>query len=152
MGAGTNVVAGTAHAAPIGVVKRRHAAPTRTVLIVEDHRDQREMYADYFTARGFRALTATDGASAVAAAHREKPDVIVMDLGLPHVDGWEAMRRLKKSPATTAIPIVACTAHVLGSSCERAVDAGCNAYLTKPCLPVELFAQVKRVLRQHRAA
>ena len=69
-----------------------------------------------------------------------------MDLSLPHMDGWEAIRRLKRDPVTTGIPIIACTAHVLGKSCERAVDAGCNAYLTKPCLPARLLAEVQRVL------
>jgi CheY-like chemotaxis protein len=123
-----------------------------TILIVEDHRDQREMYAGYFAAKGFRAVTAVDGASGIIKARAERPDVIVMDLSLPHVDGWEATRRLKGDPRTAAIPIIACTAHVLGSSCERAVDAGCNGFLAKPCLPVELFAEVKRVLGRRHAA
>jgi two-component system cell cycle response regulator DivK len=121
------------------------------ILIVDDHPDQREMYASYFTARGFRAFTAADGRSAITAAQIEHPDVIVMDLSLPHIDGWEAMRRLKDDPATADIPIIACTAHMLGTACERAVDAGCNAYVTKPCLPVQLFAEVKRVLGQRAA-
>ena len=122
------------------------------MLIVEDHRDQREMYASFFTAKGFRVFTATDGRTGLLAARAEMPDVIVMDLSLPHMDGWEATRRLKRDPATQHIPVVACTAHVLGRSCERAVDAGCNAYLTKPCLPVDLFTEVQRLLDRRRAA
>jgi CheY-like chemotaxis protein len=110
------------------------------------------MYAEFFAHKGFRALTAVDGPSALIAAREEQPDVIVMDLSLPHIDGWEAMRRLKADSSTAAIPIVACTAHVMGGSCERAVDAGCNAFLTKPCLPVDLFREVKRVLARQRAA
>jgi CheY-like chemotaxis protein len=106
----------------------------------------------FFTAKGFRVITAADGPTALLAARTERPDVIVMDLSLPHMDGWEATRRLKRDPRTEHIPVVACTAHVLGRSCERAVDAGCNAYLTKPCLPVELFAEVQRVLARHAAA
>ena len=106
------------------------------------------MYAMFFTAKGFRVFTASDGQTALIAARTEKPDVIVMDLSLPHMDGWEATRRLKRDPKTERIPVIACTAHVLGRSCERAVDAGCNAYLTKPCLPVELFAEVQRVLER----
>jgi CheY-like chemotaxis protein len=106
----------------------------------------------FFTAKGFRVITAADGPTALLAARTERPDVIVMDLSLPHMDGWEATRRLKRDPRTEHIPIVACTAHVLGRSCERAVDAGCNAYLTKPCLPIELFAEVRRVLARHAAA
>ena len=122
------------------------------MLVVEDHWDQREMYASYFAAKGFRALTAPDGPSALLAAQTEQPDVIVMDLAIPHIDGWEATRRLKQDPTTAAIPIVVCTAHVLGSSCERAVDAGCNAFVTKPCLPADLHAEVIRVLARNRAA
>jgi CheY-like chemotaxis protein len=131
---------------------RGRRRPQKAVLIVEDHRDQREMYAMFFTAKGFRVITAADGPTALLAARTERPDVIVMDLSLPHMDGWEATRRLKRDPRTEHIPVVACTAHVLGRSCERAVDAGCNAYLTKPCLPVELFAEVQRVLARHAAA
>src|SRR5687767_357141 len=109
--------------------KAKRVKPTSlTVLVVEDHWDQREMYASYFAAKGFRALTATDGPSALIAAQAEQPDVIIMDLAIPHIDGWEATRRLKQDPATAHIPIVVCTAHVLGASCERAVDAGCNAF------------------------
>ena len=109
------------------------------------------MYASYFIAKGFRTFTATDGPSAIIAARVDKPDVIVMDLSLPHMDGWEAIRRLKTDPTTADIPIIACTAHVLGRSCERAVDAGCNAYLAKPCLPVRLFSEVKRFLPRRAA-
>ena len=109
------------------------------------------MYAMFFTAKGFRVHTASDGPTALLAARTEQPDVIVMDLSLPHIDGWEVTRRLKNDPRTRHIPVVACTAHVLGRSCERAVDAGCNGYLTKPCLPVELFAEVRRVLGRRAA-
>ena len=109
------------------------------------------MYASYFVAMGFRTLTAADGPSAIIAARAEKPDVIVMDLSLPHINGWEATRRLKQDPTTAAIPIIACTAHVLGNSCERAVDAGCSGYLAKPCLPMHLFDEVQRVLARRAA-
>ena len=119
-----------------------------TILVVEDNWDTRELYASYFAAKRFRVLTAPDGASGLIAARSEQPDVIVMDLAIPHVDGWEATRRLKHDPETADIPIIACTAHVLGASCERAVEAGCNAFLTKPCLPSDLHREVKRVLRR----
>jgi len=131
--------------------KRRVKPAPMSILIVEDHRDQREMYASYFAAKGFRTLTATDGPSGLLAARTEQPDVIVMDLSLPHIDGWEATRRLKDDPETAHIPIIACTAHVLGASCERAVDAGCDGYVTKPILPRQLFTEVQRVLGKRAA-
>ena len=117
-----------------------------TILIVEDRRDEREMYANYFAVNHFRVLTAPDGLSALRIAHAELPDVIVTDLSIPHLDGWETASRLKADPETRHIPIIACSAHVLGGAAERALVAGCEAYLCKPCLPQELHAEVVRVL------
>jgi CheY-like chemotaxis protein len=113
---------------------------------VEDRRDEREMYAHYFAANHFRVLTAPDGLSAIRIAHAELPDVIVTDLSIPHLDGWETASRLKEDPETRHIPIIACSAHVLGGAAERALVAGCAAYVCKPCLPRELHAEVLRVL------
>jgi len=117
-----------------------------TILIIEDQRDQREMYAAYFAANNFTVLTAPDGLSAIQRAHAEVPDIIVTDLSMPHLDGWETARRLKQDPVTRHIPIIACSAHVLGGAAERALVAGCDAYVCKPCLPQELHAEVLRVL------
>ena len=119
-----------------------------SVLVVEDHPDTREMYASYFKAHGFRAFTASDGGAAISVALAERPSVIVMDLSLPHIDGWEATRRLKHHPSTSEIPIVACSAHVLSGATERALDVGCDVFLAKPCLPEDLLAEVRAVLRR----
>jgi two-component system cell cycle response regulator DivK len=116
------------------------------VLIVDDDADQREMYGRYLTARGFPVLLATHGGEAVELARQTRPDAIVMDLWMPHVDGWEATRRLKRDPSTRNIPVIACTGHVVGTSAERAFDAGCDAYVTKPCLPKDLVLEIRRVL------
>ena len=116
------------------------------VLIVDDDPDQREMYGRYLTARGYPVLLATHGGEAVELARQTRPDAIVMDLSMPHVDGWEATRRLKRDPSTRRIPVIACTGHIIGTSAERAFDAGCDAYVTKPCLPRDLVLEIQRVL------
>ena len=122
------------------------------VLIVDDDRDQRDMYSRYLTSRGFPVLLATHGGEAVDLARQTRPDAIVMDLSMPHVDGWEATRRLKRDPLTRDIPVIACTGLVMGSSAERALDAGCDAYVTKPCLPKDLVTEIRRVLARVRRA
>lgn len=131
------------------------AAPARgpTVLVVDDDRDTREMYAEYLESRGFRVTAAADGEAAIAVARAARPDVIVMDLTMRHLDGWEATRHLKRSPWTAHIPIIACTGNVLGRFVERAMDAGCDAYVVKPCLPEELEREIRRLLARsaHRA-
>jgi len=125
--------------------------PPPLILVVDDYEDNRDMYSQYLQFVGMRVAEAANGKEALSKTAELLPDLIVMDLSLPHISGWEAMRRLKDDPATAHIPIIACTAHVLASACERAVDAGCSAYLTKPCLPVELFAEVRRVLGKRAA-
>jgi two-component system cell cycle response regulator DivK len=117
-----------------------------TIFIVEDDRDVREMYARYLSAQGFRVDTASDGASAFARIVENRPDLIVTDLSLPRLTGWELTRRLKRDPRTIWIPVIACTGHVLGWAVEHALDAGCDAYVIKPCLPADLAAEIRRVL------
>lgn len=116
-------------------------------LVVDDDLDTREMYGIYLRTRGFRVLLATNGIEAIELAEREQPAVIVMDLMMPRLNGWEATRRLKAGGRTRRIPIIACTGGRIGSSAERAFDAGCDGYLTKPCLPEHLLAEIRRVLR-----
>ncbi len=115
------------------------------VLIVEDNHDLRELYSMYFTSQGFSVETASDGQSALAHALMRRPDLIVTDLSMPHLGGWEMTRRLKHEPRTAHIPVIACTGHPLASP-ERALDAGCDAYVLKPCLPEDLVQEARRLL------
>ena len=116
------------------------------VLLVDDDADSREMYGQYLRAHDFLTVMATNGREAMALAELLPPHLVVMDLCMPHLDGWETSRRLKHNVLTSHIPIIACTGHVLGSSAERAFDAGCDGYVTKPCSPADLLAEIRRVL------
>jgi two-component system cell cycle response regulator DivK len=122
----------------------RRAAPL--VLVVEDYQDAREMYAEYLRFAGFRVAEARNGVEALEKASALSPDIILMDLALPRMDGWEATRRLKADDRTRAIPVVALTGHALAGHAEGARQAGCDAFVTKPCLPDALVAEVRRVL------
>jgi two-component system, cell cycle response regulator DivK len=130
-------------------IARERAPRADSVLIVDDNQDLRELYAAYFEAAGFRVATATDGVTGFAEAVTGHPDVIVTDLSMPHVDGWEMTRRLKSDPRTRHVPIIACTGRVLGSSAERALEAGCDAYVIKPFLPDDLLREARRALARH---
>ncbi len=123
---------------------RNHTAPL--VLIVDDYQDAREMYAEYLEFSGFRVAEARNGQEAVDQAFALHPDVILMDLSLPVMDGCEATRRLKSDARTRAIPVVALTGHALDGHSREAQDAGCDSYVTKPCLPDALVREVQRVL------
>ena len=116
------------------------------VLVVDDYQDAREMYAEYLEFSGFRTAEARNGAEALEKAFALTPDVILMDLSLPVMDGWEATRRLRADERTRDIPIVALTGHALSGHAAGAKDAGCDAYVTKPCLPDALVQEVKRIL------
>jgi two-component system, cell cycle response regulator DivK len=123
---------------------RNDTAPL--VLIVDDYQDAREMYAEYLEFSGFRVAEARNGLEAVEKAFALQPAIILMDLSLPVMDGWEATRRLKGDARTRAIPVVALTGHALDGHSREAQDAGCDAYVTKPCLPDALVREVQRVL------
>jgi len=116
------------------------------VLVVEDYQDAREMYAAYLQFSGYRVAEATNGIEAIEKANQLMPDIILMDLALPKMDGWEATRRLKLAEQTRHIPIVALTGHALAGHAEGARQAGCDAFVTKPCLPDALVAEIKRML------
>jgi two-component system cell cycle response regulator DivK len=103
-----------------------------TVLLVEDNELNRDMLSRRLTRRGFRVVTALDGETAVKLSRELKPDLILMDMGLPGMNGWEATRAIKQNRETQAIPIVALTAHALNADRERALSAGCDAFETKP--------------------
>jgi CheY-like chemotaxis protein len=117
-----------------------------TVLIVDDFEDNRQMYAEFLAYSGYHVLEATDGAEAVAKAKELAPDLVVMDLSLPVMDGWEATRRLKGDPTTRHIPILALTGHSFDGHSQEARDAGCDGFLAKPCLPERLLQAIRQML------
>jgi two-component system cell cycle response regulator DivK len=117
------------------------------ILIVEDFDDAREMYREYLEFAGFRVETARDGREAIEKAREIDPDLILMDLSLPVMDGWEATRRLKGDPATAHLVIVALSAHALAAEGDRARQAGCDGFIAKPCLPSDLVAQMMSFLK-----
>ena len=116
------------------------------VLVVEDYQDAREMYAAYLQFSGYRVAEATNGIEAIEKTVELMPDIILMDLALPRMDGWEATRRLKANDRTRHIPIVALTGHALAGASEGARRAGCDSFVTKPCLPDDLVVEVRRML------
>ena len=116
------------------------------VLVVEDYQDAREMYAAYLSFSGYRVAEATNGLEAIEKTVELMPDIILMDLALPRMDGWEATKRLKGDARTKHIPIVALTGHALQGHAEGARQAGCDAFVTKPCLPDALVAEIERML------
>ena len=116
------------------------------VLVVEDYQDAREMYAAYLQFSGYRVAEAANGLEALVKTRELMPDIILMDLALPRMDGWEATRRLKMDERTKHIPIVALTGHALPDHAERALRAGCDAFVTKPCLPDALVAEIQKML------
>ena len=116
------------------------------VLVVEDYQDAREMYAAYLQFSGYDVAEATNGVEAIEKTQALLPDIVLMDLALPRMDGWEATRRLKSDERTRHIPIVALTGHALAGHAEGARQAGCDAFVTKPCLPDALVAEIRRLL------
>jgi two-component system, cell cycle response regulator DivK len=116
------------------------------VLIVEDEADLRRLYAEQLVFSGFDVIEAGNGAEAIAHTTLHAPDVVLMDLSLPVVDGWEATRRLKADDRTAHIPVVALTAHDGSGELQRATSAGCDWFVPKPCPPDALIVEVKRVL------
>jgi two-component system cell cycle response regulator DivK len=120
------------------------------VVLVEDHDELRRLYTEHLLMSGFDVIQATNGAEAIAHASSHVPDVVLMDLSLPVMDGWEATRRLKGDYQTAHIPVVALTAHDGSGELERATLAGCDWFVPKPCPPDALIAEVRRVLTSDR--
>ena len=116
------------------------------ILLVEDNEMNRDMLSRRLTRKGYEVLTADDGARGLAAAASEKPDLILMDMSLPVVDGWEATRRLKAAKETQAIPVIALTAHAMAADLEKALQAGCADYDTKPVELPRLLGKIERLL------
>ena len=116
----------------------------QTVLLVEDNEDNRIIYSTVLRHVGYEVVEAQDGIQAVALARSVHPDLILMDISIPEMDGWEATRILRQDPATRDIPIVALTAHALADDREKAAQIGFNSYLAKPVEPRLVVAEVKR--------
>ena len=123
------------------------AQPNPLILVVEDFDDAREMYRDYLEYSGFRVLTACDGREAIEQARSAQPDLILMDLSLPGIDGWEATRLLKSDPVTHHLPVVALSAHAMATEGNRAREAGCDGFIAKPCLPSDLVVHIATFLK-----
>jgi two-component system, cell cycle response regulator DivK len=116
------------------------------ILLVEDNEMNRDMLSRRLTRNGFEVVMAVDGGQGVAMAGNEKPDLILMDMSLPVMDGWEATRRVKADAATSAIPIIALTAHALVEDREKAKAAGCDDFDTKPVELPRLLEKINRLL------
>src|SRR5215470_11252710 len=115
---------------------------SRRILVVEDQEDNRRILRDLLTSAGYEIIQAENGEEALAAAGRERPDLILMDIQLPVLDGYEATRRLKADPATKSIPIIVVTSYALSGDETKAREAGCDAYVTKPYSPRQLLGKV----------
>ena len=122
--------------------------PGATVLIVEDSLDNRIIYRTILEHSGFIVIEAEDGATGVRLARERRPDMVLMDISIPVIDGYEATRILKADPATASIPVLALTAHAMAEDRIRAAEAGCDGYLAKPAEPKEVVSEVRRLLAE----
>ena len=116
------------------------------ILLVEDNEMNRDMLSRRLVRRGFEVVMAENGELALGVAASHVPDLILMDMSLPVMDGWEATRRLKADPVTTAIPVIALTAHAMASDKEKAMEAGCDDYDSKPVDLKRLLGKIEALL------
>ena len=116
------------------------------VLLVEDNEMNRDMLSRRLIRRGFRVVFAMDGQHGIDLAHSERPDIILMDMSLPVIDGWEATRCLKADDATRGVPVIGLTAHAMSGDREKAIEAGCDDYDTKPVELDRLIGKIERLL------
>ena len=119
---------------------------SKRVLVVEDHEENRRILRYLLKSGGFEMLEAVTGDEGVAMAERERPDLILMDIQLPGLDGYEATRRIKGNPELRHIPIIVVTSYALSGDDVKAFEAGCNAYVTKPFVPRDLLAKIRGYL------
>jgi two-component system, cell cycle response regulator DivK len=119
---------------------------TKRILVVEDQEDNRQILRDLLANAGFDMIEAEDGVQAIVAASKHRPDLILMDIQLPMVDGYEATRRIKADPALSAIPIIVVTSYALSGDEDKAREAGCDAYVAKPYSPRALLAKIREYL------
>jgi CheY-like chemotaxis protein len=118
----------------------------KKLLLVEDNEMNRDMLSRRLERRGYQVLIAMDGEEGITAATEHHPDLILMDMSLPVLDGWESTRRLKQQPATQGIPVLALTAHAMAGERDKALAAGCNDYDTKPVDFVRLLSKIESLL------
>ncbi|MCS7072299.1 MAG: response regulator [Anaerolinea sp.] len=119
---------------------------TARILVIEDNTDNLTLITDVLTSLQYDVLSARDGLDGLEAARSEHPDLILMDMSLPRLDGWEATRRIKADPELKAIPVIALTAHAMTGDREKALEAGCDDYLSKPINLKELAAKLRHYL------
>ena len=119
---------------------------SKTILVVEDTEDNRRILRDLLGAAGYTMIGAYDGADGVAKARGHKPDLILMDIQMPVMDGYEATRRIKADPALKAIPVIAVTSYALSGDEEKARTAGCDGYVAKPFSPRQMLAKVRETI------
>src|SRR6516162_4525033 len=117
------------------------------ILIVEDNEMNRDMLSRRLVRRGYQIVMAVDGEEGIAMAKAESPDLVLMDMSLPVIDGWEAVRRLKAEPSTRAIPLIGLTAHAMAGDREKVIAAGCDDYDTKPVELPRLLQKIEALLR-----
>jgi CheY-like chemotaxis protein len=122
------------------------------ILLVEDNEMNRDMLSRRLERKGYQVVLAVDGQAGVEMAVSEAPDLVLMDMSLPVLDGWEATRRLKAAPATRHIPVIALTAHAMSSDREKALSAGCDEYDTKPIELPRLLGKIEALLQGARPA
>ncbi len=116
------------------------------ILIVEDNEMNRDMLSRRLVRRGYEVLIEVDGQAGVEAVIRDRPDLVLMDMSLPIIDGWEATRRIKADPDTASIPVIALTAHAMDGDRAKALEAGCDDYDTKPIDLARLIVKIERLL------
>jgi CheY-like chemotaxis protein len=116
------------------------------ILLVEDNEMNRDMLSRRLQRKGYEVVIAVDGGEGVAMAHSQAPDLILMDMSLPVLDGWEATRKLKAAPETAGIPVIALTAHAMATDREKAMEAGCDDYDTKPIELPRLLGKIEAML------
>jgi two-component system, cell cycle response regulator DivK len=119
---------------------------SKRILVIEDQEDNRRILRDLLTSADFEVIEAVDGEAGLAAAATHRPDLVLMDIQLPGLDGYEATRRIKADAALRAIPVIAVTSYGLAGDADKALAAGCNAYISKPYSPRQLLAKVREYL------
>lgn len=119
---------------------------SKSILVVEDQEDNRRILRDLLSSRGYDIIEVTDGLAGVEAAKREKPDLILMDIQLPGIDGYEATRRIRSEPDLAGVTIIAVTSYALSGDEQKALEAGCDDYVAKPFSPRKLLAKIEHYL------